>query len=159
MGGDCRSHPRPSARDGGGAVSGGLLVRTTEGLVRRLKGDPSYRLEGEYETRDLVEVLMRRGGQALRGLFLARRAARAGLPLFSGRRVSLRHGRHATIGTSSIIGDDVLMDALSEGGLHLGRNVTIGRGSTLTCIGVVARPGIGIWIGDRTGIGEYAHIG
>lgn len=140
-------------------MSGGLLVRTTEGLVRRLKGDPSYRLEGEYETRDLVEVLVRRGGQAMRGLFLARRASRAGQPLFSGRRVSLRHGRHATIGASTIIGDDVLMDALSEGGLHLGRNVTIGRGSTLTCTGVVARPGIGIWIGDRTGIGEYAHIG
>ena len=140
-------------------MSGGLLVRTTEGLVRRLKRDPSYRLEGTYQTRDLVEVLMHRGGQAFRGLFLARRASRASLPLFSGRRVSLRHGRHATIGASTIIGDDVLIDALSEGGLHLGRNVTIGRGSTLTCTGVVARPGIGIWVGDRTGIGEYAHIG
>lgn len=140
-------------------MSEGLLVRTTEGLVRRLKRDPSYRLEGAYETRDLLEVLGHRGRQAVRGLFLARRAARAGLPLFSGRRVSLRHGRHATIGASTIIGDDVVMDALSEGGLHLGRNVTIGRGSTLTCTGVVARPGIGIWIGDRAGIGEYAHIG
>jgi acetyltransferase-like isoleucine patch superfamily enzyme len=37
--------------------------------------------------------------------------------------------------------------------------VTIGRGSTIACTGVLARPGEGISIGDRVGISEYAHLG
>jgi acetyltransferase-like isoleucine patch superfamily enzyme len=130
-----------------------------ERLIRTLKRDDSYRLEGTYATRDLVEVLLRRGRDAVRGTMFAWRVGESRLPLFCGRRVGVRHGHLVSVGQSTIIGDDVLLDGLSVGGLRLGRNVTVGRGSTLTCIGVISRPGVGIRIGDRVGIGEYAHFG
>lgn len=132
---------------------------TIERLIQTLKRDPSYRLEGQYATRDLIEVLLRRGRDAVRGTLFATRVGEAMLPLFCGRRVGVRHGRLVSVGQSTTIGDDVLLDGLSVGGLRLGRNVTVGRGSTLTCIGVISRPGVGIRIGDRVGIGEYAHFG
>jgi acetyltransferase-like isoleucine patch superfamily enzyme len=135
------------------------LRKAVERLIGRLKRDSSYRLDGNYTNGDLVELVMRRAGEATRGAFLARRAREAAWPIFSGRHVRLQHGRLATIGRASIVGDDVLMNALSSDGLHLGANVTIGRGTTLTCTGVFSRPGVGIRVGDRTGIGEYSHIG
>ena len=124
-----------------------------------MKHDRAYQLDGEYATRDLVEELTRRGWEAIRGLRLAIRLGHKELPLFCGRRVCVRHGRFLTIGRATVVADDVVFDALSQTGLRLGRNVTVGRGATLTCTGVIARPGVGIRIGDRVGIGEYSHIG
>ncbi len=75
-----------------------------------------------------------------------------------GRRVAIRHGRHVTAGPGLLIGDDVLIDGLSLEGIRLGRNVTIVRGAVLVCTGVLARPGVGITIGDRTGIGDHSYL-
>jgi acetyltransferase-like isoleucine patch superfamily enzyme len=130
-----------------------------EWLIGRTKRDPTYRLSGDYAARDLVEETSRRGWEAFRGLLLASRIGHSELPVFCGRRVRVRHGRLLTVGRATVVADDVLLNALSRDGLRLGRNVTVGRGATLTCTGVFARPGVGVRIGDRVGIGEYSHIG
>ena len=135
------------------------LQRVTERVIQRLKGDAEYRLEGTYLNGELQEALLRRGMEIYRGLWLGRGLRRARPPLFAGRRISVRSGSRIVLGRADIIGDDVVLDGMSERGIRVGDNVTIGRGSTLTCAGVLARPGLGIEIGDRTGIGEYAHIG
>jgi len=106
-----------------------------------------------------MEVLARRGSEAVRGAIARHKFARADSPIFVGRRVTIRHGRHVVVGRSCVLGDDVLLDAFGGAGIRLGDRVSIGRGSTLIVSGVVSRPGVGIRIGSRVGITEYCHIG
>ena len=134
-----------------------VLQGTVERVIRRLKSDRDYAFEGTYSLRELVAISRPRFAQLLRGLLLSRRVS-ADRPLFAGHRITVRHGRTIRIGRSSIIGDDVILDGLAQDGLRIGANVTIGRGCTLLSTGVVARRGVGIVIGDRTGISEYCHL-
>ncbi|MBA2719086.1 MAG: acyltransferase [Chloroflexi bacterium] len=137
----------------------GLATRYTQRLIRRVKGDPDYRIESNLAPGDLVEVLMRRGKEAVRGRWLRRTFGASDGLVLAGRRIIVRNGRRIRVGRTILIGDDVILDALSTDGITLGTNVTIGRGSTLQCSGVLARPGVGIQIGDRTGLNEYCHLG
>ncbi len=136
----------------------GLLRRWLERLIGRLKGDPGYRLEGDYASADLAELLRRRGFEAWRGLFVRLRIAESHGIVFAGSRIVIRHGRHVRAGPQLILGDGVLLDGFGERGIRLGRNVTVARGAALVCTGVIARPGVGITIGDRTGIGDHCFI-
>ncbi len=129
-----------------------------EALVRRLKHDPSYRIEYEYDGPDLREVAMRRLGELIRG-FLIRRQFRASKGLvFAGHGVRIRHGRHISVGSSLLLGDGVMLDGMSLEGITLGDNVTVARGAVLGCTGVLARPGVGIRVGDRCGIGDHCYF-
>jgi acetyltransferase-like isoleucine patch superfamily enzyme len=134
------------------------LHRTAEWLVGRLKGDSSYRLAEELSDRDLSEILRRRAREAFRGELVRRRFRRSERVVFAGAGVVVRHGRHITAGPSLVLGDGVMLDGLSSRGLRLGRNVTIQRGAALLGTGVVARPGVGIMVGDRTGIGDHCFF-
>src|SRR5664280_164941 len=124
------------------------LHRAAEWLAGRLKGDSSYRLAEELSDRDLSEILRRRAREAIRGELVRRRFGRSARPVFAGSRVRVNHGRHITAGRSLVLGDGVMLDGLSSRGLRLGRNVTILRGAALLGTGVMARPGVGITVGD-----------
>lgn len=140
-------------------VSRGIVQASLERVIGRLKHDSGYRIEYEYSNRDLIEVVWRRLREAWRGLFVRGRIRRSAGVVFAGRHVTIRHGRYVTAGASLQIGDDVLLDGLSTNGIHLGRNVTLGRGAALVCTGVIARPGVGISIGDRSAIGDHSFLG
>ena len=135
-----------------------LLRRSLERLIGRLKRDPAYRLEGEYASADLLELLRRRGFEGWRGIFVRLRLAESHGIVFAGSRIAVRHGRHIRAGPQLILGDGAVLDGFGEQGIRLGRNVTIARGAVLLCTGVVARPGVGIAVGDRTGIGDHCFI-
>jgi acetyltransferase-like isoleucine patch superfamily enzyme len=139
-------------------VTSGWLLRSTESLVRRLKREPAYRLEQDYTTRELGQILRRRAGEARRGILLRRRLKATAGVVFAGSRVTVRHGDRIRAGRSLIVGDEAVLDALGHDGIMLGNNVTIGRGAVLVCTGVIARAGAGIRIGDRVGIGDHAFF-
>jgi acetyltransferase-like isoleucine patch superfamily enzyme len=133
-------------------------TRILEKLASTATGRP-YRISDDLAGADALDVLVRRASESLRGLLMRRKLRRSTGPLFAGKRVTIRHGRQVAIGRSCVFGDDVILDALGRSGISLGDRVSIGRGSTLTVSGVVARPGAGIKIGSRVGINEYCHIG
>lgn len=146
-----------------GSGSGGTIVarvqRLVEILIGKLKGDPSYRLKSQYSLRDLAGVLWYRGAQVVRGTWCRLWMGRTRGLLFCGRGVVIEHGRHVRVGASVILEDGVFLAALSEQGIRLGRNVTIGRGSVLTCMGVIAERGVGIEIGDCSAVGAHSFLG
>lgn len=125
----------------------------------RFKHDADYRIASAYSDRQLVAILWYRGLQLIRGLPL--RALLRGVrgAVFRGRRVVIEHGYQLRAGPGLILEDDVFISALSANGMVLGRNVTIARGASLVCTGVVARMGIGIRIGDRSAIGAGSFLG
>lgn len=137
----------------------GLLRAGVQGLVARAKGDPAWRLAPDMTSRQLVRVLWHRGRQWLSGWPLRLRAFRVRGPLFRGRRVVVEHAAQLASGPGLILEDGVTINALSRRGIALGRNVTVARGATLTCTGVLAELGVGITIDDRSAVGAGSFVG
>ena len=136
-----------------------VTLRVFETVIRRLKRDPGYRLNTPYGTRDLTTIVWLRGRQVLRGLLLRVRLGHAGWPLFCGRRVVVEHAYLLTCGPSCIFEDGVMISALAQQGVRLGRNVTIGKAAIVQCTGVVARRGVGLAIGNASAVGAQSFIG
>lgn len=129
-----------------------------EKLIRTLKGDPNYKWDSTYSARDLFTVSMHRSVQIIRGLFLKPFLKKSAGLIFVGKRVKVRHGYQITAGKNLILEDNVSLNALSTNGIKLGDHVSIARDCILFCTGVIAHKGIGITIGDRTGISARAYF-
>jgi len=135
------------------------LTRFVESIVRRLKNDPAYRIASQYTDRQMATVLWHRGRQIVRAIPLRLRARGVRGTVFRGRRVVVEHAYALSSGPGLILEDGVVVNALSKYGIALGRNVTIARGATLTCTGVLAELGDGITIGDYSAVGAGSFLG
>lgn len=129
-----------------------------EKLIKILKNDPNYKWESSYSARDLFVVSMGRALQIIRGLFLKPFLKKSSGLLFIGKNVKVRHGYQLVAGKNLILEDNVNINALSANGIKLGDHVSIARDSILLCTGIISIKGIGITIGDRTGINARAYL-
>jgi len=134
------------------------LISLIEKTIATLKKDPSYRFKAKYGLRQLFSILYYRGLQIMRGLRAKLMIKAKGL-VFCGRSVVIEHGYMIEAGPNLILEDNVFINALSEKGIVLGRNVTLSRGTIIACTGVIAHKGIGLEIGDFTGINAQSYIG
>ena len=78
---------------------------------------------------------------------------------FKGKNVVIKHRNSFRAGKNLILGNNVYLNALSKEGIILGDNVTIAQNSTLICTGVISNKGMGIVIGDNTGINNSCYFG
>jgi len=131
---------------------------TIEKIIGKLKNDPGYKWEHAHSTRDLMSIGLTRLMQVIRGMWVKMFLKNSAGLLFIGRRVKIKHGYRVTAGKNLILEDNVSVNALSAKGIHLGDNVSIARDSILFCTGVIAHQGVGITIGDRTGISARAYF-
>jgi len=127
-------------------------------LVSRLKGDSEFYIDQDINLIDLIRIIFTRFIQCTRGYFSKIFINSEGL-FFRGRRVTFKHSNYFKSGRNLIIGDFSLIDSLSKDGVVLGDNVTIERMSTIICTAVIRNKGIGISIGNNTGINQGAYIG
>jgi acetyltransferase-like isoleucine patch superfamily enzyme len=129
-----------------------------EQVIRKLKGDPSYKWHSEYSSRDMAVVLSTRFGQVIRGCYKRLFFKSTKGLVFVGRSVSIRHAYLLQAGKNLILDDYVNINALSGNGIILGDNVTLARGCNLICTGVIAHKGVGITIGNNTGINAGTYL-
>jgi len=78
--------------------------------------------------------------------------------LFLGKNVTIKHPYLISFGKNIVIENDVYIDALSVKGLHFDNNVSIKRGATIVCSGVIKNKGVGISIGSNSAIGSNNFI-
>lgn len=130
-----------------------------EKIIQGLKRDPNYSLDPNLGGRVLTQILYYRGITYIRGLWRRIALSGDGSHLFMGAGVRIRHPQLISLGRSVIIEDHVTIDALSQNGVQLGDNVTIGRFSTIQCTGVIRALGVGLTIGNNSAIGAYSYIG
>ncbi len=136
------------------------MKRWIEKLIQRLKADPAYHLDPALHSGDLLAILFRRGVTLLRAsLFWRWRLGGVAGPFFVGRRVQIWHGRYLHLGRSVTIEDDVRIDALSQDGVWLGDNVSIGKYAMIEATGILTRLGKGFRIGDNSNLGDYNYVG
>ena len=126
-------------------------------IVKFLKGE-NYKIDPSIIYYDLILVLFYRTIQLLRGFLSKIRIKTSGI-FFRGKSVVLRNVRGFSAGKNLIIGDYSFIDSLSHDGVTLGDNVTIERMSTIICTGVIRNKGVGVRIGNDTGLNQGAFIG
>jgi acetyltransferase-like isoleucine patch superfamily enzyme len=134
------------------------MRRLVEKIIAKLKNDPSYRIDGNYSTKQLLFILYYRAIQIVLGYLAKLKISTKGM-MFCGRRVILLHGYQVTAGRNLILENDVYLNALSKNGILLGDNVTIAKYSVLVCTGVIANLGVGIKIGNNSAIGAQSFLG
>lgn len=130
-----------------------------ERIISKLKNDPDYHFKISYSTQQFCYLVFYRGLQVLRGIRLKLLLKKSVGLIFCGRSVVVEHGYMITSGPSLIIEDYVQMNALSDKGIMLGRNVTIGKNSIIMCTGVIANRGVGLTIGDYSAVGAQSFLG
>jgi acetyltransferase-like isoleucine patch superfamily enzyme len=130
-----------------------------ENVIRRLKNNPDYKFETNYNFRELFIILFNRIMQILRGGIKRLYFKKSGGLLFIGSRVVIDHAYQFATGRNLIIEDNTYINALSLNGIIVKDNVSIARNCTLICTGVISQKGKGIIIGNNTGINAGTYLG
>lgn len=128
-------------------------------LLGWVTGDKNYAPTLELSGMDLLSVFWRRGLQFGRGLIRRITLHRVEGAFFLGHGAKIRHGSLFQCGRSVVIEDDALLDALGTLGIKFGNRVTIGRGTTMVCTGVIKHLGHGVELGNNVGINAGCYIG
>ena len=160
----------------GAAASAGLVERYTwKATVRAMRDaivdqierrkEPVFRriIDSAYKrTRGLDQGLDEDLGAEDLARSVGRRVVervRAGLrgypSSYFGRSVTLRNRRKLRLGSDTILGHGVTIDALSRKGVVLRDHVTVDQGAILRGSGVIRNLGVGIVVGPRTSIGAF----
>ncbi len=129
-----------------------------EKIVQFFKGDKNYKFSINLSFYEFFLVSYPRVIQLMRGVLYKISLKSAGL-LFVGYKVSISHKNMIRVGKNVIIEDYVHINALSVDGILLGDNVTIARNSIIICSGVIRNKGLGVVIGNNTGINARAYLG
>ncbi|HXG63039.1 MAG TPA: acyltransferase [Planctomycetota bacterium] len=136
---------------------GVLIRRSVEALVRRFRR-PDFIIDPSVGAGAVLSLAFELALSFLRGL----RVLFAGkIPrlLLLGRGVRFFNLAGVRFGKGVRLGDGVYVSALGREGVTLGDHVSIGAYSRLVVSTTFGDPGRGIEIGDRVGIGEFAHLG
>jgi len=128
-------------------------------IISILKKDISYKISSNYSTKQYARILYYRGVQILRGIRIRIKLKSSRGLIFCGKSVTIEHGYLVEIGSNLILEDLTYINALSEKGIRFGNNVTIGRGTIITCTGIIANKGIGLSNSNNSAIGSYSYIG
>lgn len=129
-----------------------MFVRVIEKIAYFIKKEP-YKIDKLISDRDLFNFLVKRIIMIIRGFVFTRKI------LFLGKRVNIFYKYKISFGRSITLHDDVEIDALSENGIILGKNVSIGKNSFIRCTAGLQKIGQGLFIGENVGIGSNAYLG
>lgn len=113
----------------------------------------SYEVDPDIPRTFLYGEMARRGIELSRGVLTLRAT------VFRGRGVRLRCKRNLTAAPLSAIGAESIIDASGTRGVRLGRGAKLGRRCIVTTTSQLGKRGMGLVIGDFSGIGDGAHIG
>jgi len=126
-------------------------------LISNLKGE---KYEGNYKFNflEITVVLFSKAIELIRGFSIKIFLSKAGL-IFAKRGARVTHGKKIRCGKNLSLGRFSHINALSQGGVEIGDNFSVGDFSTIECTGIYRAVGESLKIGDNVGINSYCFIG
>ena len=126
-------------------------------IIRKM-GRDNYTVDPALTGRQSMSLMASKACSLVRGFMLRPwlGSSRGFIFLGRGTKIRFRHMIHA--GRSLTIGDHVEINALSKGGVTIGDNVSILRGTIIECTGVIRNLGESLTIGNRVGIAQRCFI-
>lgn len=126
-------------------------------LIRSL-GRNDYSIDNTISSRNLFQIVANKGIQVVRGLLLKPFLNKSKGLIFLGKGSTLRFKSKISFGRTIIIGENVIINALSKEGMRFGNNISIGDNTIMECTGVISQLGEGIQIGDNVGFAQNCFI-
>lgn len=124
-------------------------------LLVKIKGD-NYILSDKIPTSSLLQIIFKRLFMLIRGSFTF---CRKGGFFFRGSGVRMLCKSKITIGNGVTIDDGCFLDALSEEGIVLGNNSSMGKYNVIECSGSLRNLGKGFAAGNNVGLGANNFFG
>lgn len=128
-----------------------MLTRFVNSVYTKTRGLDQGLDEG-LTGAEIARAVGRRGSERARGLLHGRPSS------YLGHGITIRNGGKLRLGTGTVIGAGVTIDALSTKGVVLSAHVTVDQGAILRGSGVIRNLGVGIFVGPRTSIGAFNVI-
>jgi acetyltransferase-like isoleucine patch superfamily enzyme len=126
-------------------------------IISKLKRE-KYQLDDNITIMDLIQIVLRRGFQLIRGILVKLILGKSKGLIFVGKKVQILSSKKIICGRNLILEDYCYINALSKQGIIIGDNVSIGRNSIIECTGVIRELGEGLKIGNNVGISPNAFI-
>ncbi|WP_129727580.1 acyltransferase [Ectobacillus funiculus] len=134
------------------------MIKITNKIISKMKNE-KYVLDENITFFDLCSIVLTRILMLTRGFLKRVLFKSCGKNLFIGKKTTIRHKSHIKLGKSVTINDYVEMIALSQNGITIGDNASIGKYSIIRCTGSLKNLGKGIRIGDNFGCGDWCFFG
>jgi acetyltransferase-like isoleucine patch superfamily enzyme len=126
---------------------------------RKLKGDV-FTIDPDLPTYAIVRFGLVRLLGAFRGILIRPTLkSGSGTPIFIGKGVQLRTRSHIRIAKGATLGEGVLIEGLSRGGIEIGQGANIGAHTIIMPTSVLRNLGESFSIGANSGIGQYSFVG
>ncbi|GAA0815277.1 acyltransferase [Colwellia asteriadis] len=135
-----------------------MIIHFTNFIIQKIKSDPNYRLDEKITSIVLCSLLFSRLMAFMRGFLFQIIRLRKPYCMFKGSRVIVKHSAMLKLHGTLTIGSAVTIDCLGTKGIELGHNVNIPDNCFIRCTGVISDLGIGIKIGNNTGLGHNNFI-
>jgi acetyltransferase-like isoleucine patch superfamily enzyme len=127
-------------------------------LVQWIRKNPSYLLDSEIHTQDILMEVSYRFSSLIRAQWKLL-GVKGGRIRFVESGCQVRHRRFLSLGAGSVLEHGARLSCLSRGGIRIGRRVTIGKYAIIECTSVMWHLGSGLEIGDNSSVGDYSFIG
>ena len=131
------------------------MKKIVQKIIGKIKKEP-YTLDDRVSSSYLLRMFIERFFMILRGFLSG--VKNEGL-LFIGKRTIIKSKKLLRLGKGVTIGNNCYLDGLSEWGIILGNNVSIGRNTAIECTGNLKHLGKGIVVKDNVGLGTDAFYG
>lgn len=126
----------------------------TNWLISKIKGT-EYSLDKRIPLSYLLNLLLHKGICLIWGFFVFKKSERAFLHVSS----QIKCVNMIKYDSNLNIDKNCQIDALSRDGIIFGRNVSIGKNTTIECTGSLKSLGKGLIIGDNVGLGTNGFWG
>jgi acetyltransferase-like isoleucine patch superfamily enzyme len=123
-----------------------------------LLGRKDYKIDKNINNYDLYLFLLNKFSSLFRGFILKASVKKSKGLIFIGTRCKISHRNKISLGRTIIIGDNVIINALSKNGIITGDNVSIASNTIIECTGVIRDLGEGLIIGNNVGIAPNCFI-
>lgn len=134
------------------------MIKRVATLIISKLGRNNYVLDPSLSGSDLIIIISGKFFDFLRGLRIKYFLGSSKGVLFLGRRCKIKHKRYIFLSGTTVIGDNVEINALSKRGIRVGKNFTIRRNSIIECTGVIRNLGDYLEIGNNVGISQNCYI-
>ena len=132
-------------------------MKILNNLIDRL-GRKDYEIDKSIEKYDLFIFLLNKLRSLFRGFILKVSLKKSKGLIFVGKRCKISYRNKISFGRTTIIGDNVVINALSKNGIITGDNLSIASNTIIECTGVLRNLGDGLIIGNNVGIAQNCFI-
>lgn len=126
-------------------------------LISKIKKE-DYQVDKKLTTSVIFILILDRGFMFLRGLYHKFLFEKSKGIVFIGKQVKIRSHKNIRCSSGMTIEDGCFINALSRGGIEIGKNFSLGRNSMIECTGVIRELGEKLTIGNNVGIAANAFI-